>query len=281
MRRVFETVNPARLRIEIPKGRVQVIASAATTQTVVELVAMKGDPVAQSWIDEAEVAQRGDEIVVLVRKHGLAFFGIGGAIEATIMVPAATAATIGTGSGRIETEGPLGDVRAGTGSGHIHVAAGADVHVRSGSGDIVIDAASGTADVKTGSGRIVIGQVGGDVRVATGSGHAEVASAAGEARVTTGSGNIEVGDAGDRLEAFAASGHVRVRRADHGKVRARTVSGHVSVGVATGTAAWLDLSTLSGKVRSDLETAGEPGPGEKSVELRLETVSGNIEVQRA
>jgi DUF4097 and DUF4098 domain-containing protein YvlB len=280
VRRVFETPNPIRLRVEIPKGRVLVVADDVA-ETTVELIAMKGDPIAQSWIDDAEVAQRGDEVVVLVRKHGMAFFGIGGAIEATVRVPKASAAQIGTGSGRIETDGALGDIRASTGSGHIHLKSGADIHVRSGSGDIVVDAASGSVDVKTGSGRITVGQVGRDARVATGSGHAEIGGAVGDARVTTASGNIEVGASGESVEAFAASGHVRVRRADHGRIKARTVSGHVSVGVAGGAAAWLDLNTLSGKVRSELDGGGEPGPGEKTVELRLETVSGNIDVQRA
>ena len=94
----FETPQAVRLRVEIPKGRVRVIAGDVA-QTTVDLVPMRGDPVAAAWIAEAEVAERGDEIVVLVRKHGLAFFGIGGAIEATITVPAASDANIATGSG--------------------------------------------------------------------------------------------------------------------------------------------------------------------------------------
>jgi hypothetical protein len=43
-----------------------------------------------------------------------------------------------------------------------------------------------------------------------------------------------------------------VRRADHGRVRAKTTSGGVSVGVADGVAALLDLSTMSGRVNSEL-----------------------------
>ncbi len=276
----FQTPGPARLRVEIPKGRVHVTA-AQVTETTVELTAMNGDATALAWIAEAEVAQRGEEIVVLVRKHGLAFFGVGGAIEATIRVPVGSSADLSTGSGRITTEGRLGDVRAASGSGAVNLAEVADVKARTGSGEIVVTSASGSADAKTGNGRVSIGTVGGDVRIATGSGHAELASAVGEAHLTTGSGNIEVGDAGDGLRAFAASGRIRVRRADHGRVSAKSISGSVSVGVADGSAAWLDLSTVSGKVRSDLRSAGEPEPGEKSVELRLETVSGNIEVQRA
>jgi len=64
-------------------------------------------------------------------------------------------------------------------------------------------------------------------------------------------------------------------------VRARTVSGGVSVGVANGVAALLDLSTVSGRVRSELEASGAPADGEQRVELVLSTVSGNVSVARA
>ena len=54
-----------------------------------------------------------------------------------------------------------------------------------------------------------------------------------------------------------------------------------SVGVAEGVAALLDLRTMSGRVRTDLEASGPPAPGEKHVELILSTVSGNVNVERA
>jgi predicted membrane protein len=55
----------------------------------------------------------------------------------------------------------------------------------------------------------------------------------------------------------------------------------VRVGVASGVAALLDLSTVSGRVRSDLGASGPPTETEARVELVLSTVSGNVEVARA
>jgi DUF4097 and DUF4098 domain-containing protein YvlB len=108
-----------------------------------------------------------------------------------------------------------------------------------------------------------------------------VESVAGDARVRAASGNIEVGAAGESLDAFTASGNVDIHRVDHGRVRARTVSGKVCVGVARGTAALLDVSTMSGRVFSDLDS-GAPATGdEKSVELILSSVSGNVAIGRA
>ena len=265
----FQTPAPVRLRIEIPKGRIRVVAEASS-ETRLELTAIHGDA-APGLIADAEVAQRGDEIVVRIDRHGLGFLGIGGAIEATLHAPLGSAAHLSTGAGRIETDGRLGEVNASSGSGAIRLDDSAEIHARTGSGEIVIASSSGSVDAKTGSGRISVGKVGADARIATGSGHAELAQAARDATLTTGSGNIEIGQAGDSLEAFAASGNVQVRRADHGRVRAKTISGRVSVGVAKGAAALLDIRTMSGRVNSELEPRRRPHEGEPRVELTLST----------
>jgi hypothetical protein len=276
----FQTPGPIRLRVDIPKGRIRLVAEE-TGVTRVELTAIHGDATALDWIADAEVAQYGDEIVVRIRKSGITLFGIGGGVEAEIHAPVGSAAMVSTGSGRIETTGRLGEVTAATGSGAIRLDDCAEARARTGSGEIVIASASGSVNAKTGSGRITVGKVGGDARITTGSGHAELAGAAGDASLTTASGNIEIGQAGDSLEAFAASGNVQVRRADHGRVRAKTISGRVSVGVANGAAALLDISTMSGRVNSELDPGAAPNDGEPHVELILSTLSGNVNVARA
>jgi DUF4097 and DUF4098 domain-containing protein YvlB len=128
---------------------------------------------------------------------------------------------------------------------------------------------------------VTVGKVGANAHISTGAGNARIGDIAGTAKFTTAHGNVEVDRAGDSLEVFTASGNVDVRRADHGRVWAKTVSGRVSVGVPNGVAALLDISTLSGRVHSDLATSGEPGEGEAQVELILSTVSGNVNVARA
>lgn len=231
-------------------------------------------------IADAEVAQNGDEIIVRVRKDGPMWFGFGGSIEAQVTAPLASHATLSTGAGRVETIGRLGEVSAHSGSGAIVLDECAEARARTGSGNISIAQVTGSADAKTGSGRVHVGKVGGNVRIATGAGSAELDSAGGEATLSTGSGNIEVGEAGDAVEATCGSGSIKVRRADHGRVRAKTTSGGVSVGVAEGVAALLDLSTLSGKVNSELAASGPPAEGEAHVELVLGAISGNVNVAR-
>lgn len=275
----FETPAPIRLRVDIPHGRIKVLAEE-TAVTRIELIARHGDSTARAWIAEAEITQTGDDILVRVHRRGLVLFG-GGSIEAVVHAPLDSAVKLSTGSGRVETVGRLGDVNAGSGSGFVHLDDCAEARAHTGSGDIVIAGSAGSVDAKTGSGRISVGKVGANARIVTGSGHAELAEVAGNAMLTTASGNIEIGQAGDGLEAFAASGSIQVRRADHGRVRAKTLSGRICVGVAKGSAALLDISTMSGRVNSDLQPGEAPGDGEKHVELVLSTMSGNVDVARA
>jgi len=276
----FQTPAPIRLSVTVPKGRIMVVAEE-TTETRVELTAVHGDATTRAWIAEAEVAQNGDEIVVRIPRARLGLFGMGGAIEARVHAPLGSAANLSNGSGRIETTGRLGAIDASSGSGTIRLDDSSAARARTGSGDIAIAASAGSVEAKTGSGRITVGKVGADARISTGSGHAELAEATGDAHLSTGSGDIEIGQAGDSLEAFAASGNVKVRRADHGRVRAKTISGQVSIGVANGVAALLDITTMSGRVNSELEAAGPPGEGEKRIELIVSTMSGNVNLARA
>jgi DUF4097 and DUF4098 domain-containing protein YvlB len=277
----FETPQPAKLRIGIPAGRITVTAEE-TAVTRIDLSARNGDANARDWIEQAEIVQLGDEIVVRGPKLRFSLFNLwNGSIEAIVHAPTGSDATLSIGAGRVETIGRFGAVRANTGAGNVHVAECADAHANTGAGNIDIATVSGSVEAKTGAGTVRIGKVGANAEINTAAGNAHIEAVAGAARMKTAHGNIEIGCVGDSLEAFTASGNVRVSRADHGYVRARSVSGGVSVGVATGVAAHLDLSTVSGRVRSELESSGAPAEGDQRIELVLSTVSGNVSVARA
>jgi hypothetical protein len=277
----FETPRPPKLRVNLPFGRITVTAEE-TQVTRVDLSAPKGDPNAIEWIEQAEIVQLGDEIVVRGPKLRFSLFNLwGGSIEAVVHAPLGSDASLSIGAGRVETVGRMGSVRAHTGAGNVHVAECAEANTHTGAGNIDIAAVSGSVEAKTGAGTVRIGKVGANAEISTAAGNTHIDAFVGTARLKTAHGNIEVGSVGDSLDAFTSSGNVRVARADHGYVRARTVSGGVSVGVASGVAALLDLHTVSGRVRSELEASGAPADGEKRVELVLSTVSGNVSVARA
>ena len=276
----FQTPAPARLRVEIPNGQITVTA-AVTETTDIDLTAPRGDSGAMAWVADAEIVQFGDEIVVRGPKVSLSLFRSWGPIEARIRAPLGSDAHLSMGAGGIETHGKLGKVTANTGAGSVKLDDCDEARAHTGAGNVEIAAVSGSVDTKTGAGTVTIGKIGADAHIITAAGNAHVGDITGSAKFTTAHGNVEVEHAGDNLEVFTASGNVDVRRADHGRVRAKTVSGWVSVGVPNGVAALLDISTLSGRVQSDLAASGVPGDGEAQVELILSTVSGNVNVARA
>jgi len=275
----FATPAPTRLRVEVPNGQITVTA-ADTATTEVDLAAPHGDSGSMAWVADAEVVQTNGEIVVRGPKVSLSLFRSWGPIEVRIRAPFGSDASLSIGAGGIETSGKLGRITANTGAGSVKLDDCDEARAHTGAGNVEIGAVTGSVDTKTGAGKVTVGKIGADAHIVTAAGNAKVGDIAGSGKFTTAHGNIEVDRAGDNLELFTASGNVEVHRADHGRVRAKTVSGRVSVGVPSGVSALLDISTLSGRVHSDLAASSGPGEGEARVELVLSTVSGNVNVGR-
>ena len=95
-------------------------------------------------------------------------------------------------------------------------------------------------------------------RVSVGSGDIRIGELAGEAVTKTGSGDVEVDRLGGTLMTKSGSGNLVVRRATSGSVRANGASGSISIGIEEGTAAWLDVSTLTGRVSQELDQSDAP-----------------------
>jgi hypothetical protein len=66
-----------------------------------------------------------------------------------------------------------------------------------------------------------------------------------------------------------------------GTVQLETSYGAIDVGVREGTAAWLDVSSVSGQVRNTLTTSEAPEKTEDTVRVRARTKHGNIDIRRA
>jgi len=278
----FHTPSPIRLRVELWEGSITVLADQTDTTTVELEPEGGGDTsAAQDLIDRTTVEQRGDEVVVLQPRVKGGLFRRGFRVRATIRVPLTSSAKLESGSADIETRGELGNVRAASGSGDVHLERTADAEVRTGSGDITLDTVTGSCGTKSGSADVVIGSVAGDAGVVTGSGDVVINSVSGTLNVKSGSGDVVVKSGGDGVDALAGSGDLMVRRVDHGRVKAKTGSGDISIGVADGTSAYLDVMTMSGDVRSDLNGSDAPPDGDQRVEIHVLSGSGDVVLQRA
>ncbi|TWD80309.1 putative adhesin [Kribbella amoyensis] len=203
-------------------------------------------------------------------------------IQVRIQTPKTLDARVKTGSGDITGRSALGEVRLSTGSGDIQLdRVEGSLGVGTGSGDVRIGHAAGDVRARTGSGGVNIGEATGAAALSTGSGDVRVGDAHGRTTIKVGSGDITIDRVLDHLIATAGSGDVRAGLADGPSVQVMTGRGDVHVGVPDGLPAYLDLKTVTGQIRCDLEPADKPAEDERSILLRARTTSGDITVIRA
>ena len=130
--------------------------------------------------------------------------------------------------------------------------------------------------IKSGSGDVSVGTCLGNLQVSTGSGDVEVGTSNARAVVKTGSGDLQVATANADVSLSTGSGDLTIGTARRGKVSAKGASSDVRIGIPAGTPVWADINTVTGSIRSDLESVGAPQEGQDHIELQARTVSGDI-----
>lgn len=276
MRYEFETTGPIALAARMRASDLMVVASESAPLVLVDVEPRRGgdDLAAATRVDFA-----GTRLEVAVPKSGGGLFGDRGSVLVTVTLPPGSSIDVEAGSGDVRAQGALARAEIKSGSGDVSLESVEDLRVSSGSGDVsLIDV--GSATVTSGSGDIRIRTCSGRTEVRTGSGDVDV-EGSGDLSVSTGSGDVQIASAAGRVQLGSGSGDLVVRSISHGEVSAKTASGDVLVGIAHGTAALLDCSSISGRVGSDLDAGDEPGDGENSAMVRLRSVSGDIRVHRA
>lgn len=272
---VFPADGPISLSVGQRSGDLLVTA-ADTTEITVELrpAGHDGDDLAgRTTVDHRPGALR----IEVPRTTSL--LGRSASVDITITVPTGSTVDAEAGSGDIRLDGRFADVAAKCGSGDIAVDTCDDLRVNTGSGDVYVTEAAG-ARVRTGSGSIRFGSAGGTVDLESGSGSIDVEQSLNSGRISAASGDVRVATVDGRVELKTASGDISADRAVEGNLRARTASGNVSVGIVAGTAANLDVSSISGSIHSDLDHADAPAASDRALLLSVTTVSGSIRLHR-
>ena len=275
----FQTGGPITVVVRTGSGHVTITATD-TADTTVELTALNA--AGEDAVDGTRVDHSHGVVLVDVPRRGGGLFRGGPQVGIEITCP--------TGS-TLQVKADSADVRA---DGSYETA-----DIVTGSGDLTIESVTGTAKLKSGSGAVVTGQVDGALVVTTGSGDVNVdqsgstatlnagsgdisiGSLAGDVVTKTGSGDVEVGVLQGTLLTKSGSGDLVVRRAASGAVRANGASGTISIGIQDGTAAWIDLSTVSGRVSQELGETDAPREDQQRVEITARTVSGDLRVHRS
>ncbi len=269
MNRQFETPEPIDLYVEIGKGKVEIRATASGSTTV---------DVEGRDADEVQVTFENNRLSIVAPKDGGNWFGgRDRELHVEVEMPPASDVAVKTGSADIEVEGQVNDCRIKTGSGDVtcDTFAGAG-RVETGSGDVEISEAHDALQVKSGSGDISLGTCLGNLNISTGSGDVEVGTTNGKTVVKTGSGDLRVTSANADISLSTGSGDLRLETARRGRVSLKGASSDVEIGIPAGTPVWADINTVTGSIRSNIESVGAPQEGQEHVELQARTVSGDI-----
>jgi hypothetical protein len=150
--------------------------------------------------------------------------------------------------------------------------------VHTASADVSCTGELSALDAHTASGDVSAERVSGLARVVTASGDVQVGAAA-EARVETASGDVRIEQADGAVTVRTASGDVWIEQASGPRTEVKSASGDIRVAVARGIGVYLDLSSLSGTVSSDLEPAADNAGPDMTIQCR--TISGDVQVLRA
>ncbi len=125
--------------------------------------------------------------------------------------------------------------------------------MRTSAGDITLQRVIGDAEVSTSSGTLRIESIDGPAVVKNSNGDTWIGEITGDLRVNSANGKIVVDHADASVAAKTANGDVRLNDVARGAIVAHTAAGKVEVGIRQGVAAWLDLNTSFGNVRSELD----------------------------
>ena len=153
--------------------------------------------------------------------------------------------------------------------------------VTTSNGAIRIGALEGAATLESANGPITVDRTAGALQVKSANSSITLRETAGVVQVKSANSCITIGRSLAGITARTAWGRVRIDEVVSGTVHLETGRGDVSIGIAEGTAAWLDLHSKSGVVRSDLDAADGPETSHTVAEIRVHTDRGDIDIHRS
>jgi DUF4097 and DUF4098 domain-containing protein YvlB len=295
---VFDTPEPVTADIDIV-GHVQIAASDRSDTAVEVLPADPADEASVQAAGQTAVEFSGGRLVVKRPKLGplASLIGPRGSVKVTVELPSGSHVKASSLAG-ITTTGTLGEAILHSSIGDIQVEEARWLEARAAIGSVAVDRVAGPAEVTTSNAPIRIGVIEGAATLESANGSITVdrtvgalqvksansritlREAAGVVQVKSANSSITIGRSLAGITARTNWGRVRIDEVVGGTVHLETGRGNVSIGIAEGTAAWLDLHSKSGVVRSDLDAVGGPETSDAVAEIRVHTDRGDIDVHR-
>jgi DUF4097 and DUF4098 domain-containing protein YvlB len=277
----FDTPGPIFAAIDLGAGHVRIRASDRTDTVVEVRPADDSEDADVKAAEQTRVEYGNGRLVVKGPKSKLrSLFGRNALIDVIIDLPTDSRVDAKVWAD-FRSEGRLGDSTFDTAAGDVRLHQTGRLKLRTAAGNVSVARSVGHAGVTSAAGKIWIGEIDGTAVAKTASGDVTVGEVTGDLRLKTAYGEITVDRALATIAAKTAYGSVRIGEVVRGSVVLETGWGDMEIGIADGTAAWLDLTSGSGSVRSNLDAADGPEPAGETVEVRARTGSGDILIRRS
>jgi DUF4097 and DUF4098 domain-containing protein YvlB len=279
---VFQTPQPISFLLELGGAEVRITAGDRT-DTVVRV--RPSDESDQSDVEAArQVRVDHTNGVLQIKGPKIRMFDFSRktrSVDVSVELPNGSQVSAETQMGGFDAVGRLGECRFKTSAGNVRLERTGPLRLDTSAGHVTVAGVAGNAEINTGAGKVRIGEVEGTAVVRNSNGDTEIGSVTGDVRVRAANGDITIGRAAVGVDAKTANGTVRVGEVTRGAVALETAMGDLEVGIAEGTAAWLDVNTGFGHVHNLLEETTRPGASDETVEVRARTSYGEITIRRS
>ncbi|HEX4016998.1 MAG TPA: DUF4097 family beta strand repeat-containing protein [Frankiaceae bacterium] len=202
-------------------------------------------------------------------------------VDVSIELPSGSQLSGDLQMGDFRSAGRLGECRFKTSAGNLRLQRTGPLRLSTSAGHVRVESVTGNANISTGSGTIELGAVEGSAVVKNSNGDTTIDAITGDVQVRSANGDIVVHRAGAGVDAKTSNGSIRLGEAVRGSVALGTAMGDLEIGIAEGTAAWLEANTSFGQVRNQLENATQPAESDETVEVRARTSYGDITIRRS
>ena len=276
----YATPGPINVRIDLPLGDTRIIASDRDT-TVVDVLGEDGAIRCELSGNQLTVSTTAGRGGLLGWGLGMLGLGPGSGATVTVEVPTGSELHATTRHGSLSTEGRLGTCQVRTEYGDVHLDEAGPVEIRSRHADISVEHATADLEITTSSGDVRIGVVEGSASITDNDSDITLAEARGPAAVARlarrHGDRAAVPRTSWRATPTAASGSPSSSRA---RCDIATTYGEVEIGIAEGTAAWLDVRSDTGTVRNRLDEQPGPDAFDHTAEIRARTRDGDVLIHR-
>lgn len=281
---VFPTPEPIDLAINLQVGDIDVVATDRT-DTVVTVTPSSPNKAADVRGAEAtRVEFDGSRLTVIGPKPKFGLMSLIGATESvdvTVELPVGSRFTAESAVGGVRTEGRLGATRIKASTGTVELDTTGDLWLRAGHGNATARSIDGSAEITADHGRIRIESVAGDAVLKASHGSIGVGETLGGVEANLSYGDLDIDRAAGSVAAKTAYGAITLSEVSGGVIDVESSYGKLTVGVAEGVPAWLDLSSKEGRVRNHLDESLPDSTDGDHVAVRARAKFGDIDIRRA